>query len=208
MGFSKALPAYYSRAPLKARLKYSAGPRHQHSQPWLWKILIQHGQKQLQAALPPETFVPSPQSNTALFAYVLLTRCLRSWTVLAPCGISWLTGCWRSRWTPSGSPGAEGSEMHTHTTCLLIHCWLNLAILCCRAPKHIKPPTLPQPSIWAASQQKLQNNILQFSAETGSTRNTAVKCWITWTYAGNWKNTWNNSRISLKGWFASLIKLL
>lgn len=77
-----------------------------------------------------------------------------------------------------------------------------------KAPKHVKPPTLPELGIWAASQQKLQNNILQFSAETGSTRNAAVKCWITWTYAGNWKNTWNNSRISLKGWFASLIKLL
>lgn len=155
MGFSKALPAYYSRAPLKARLKYSAGPRHQHSQPWLWKILIQHGQKQLQAALPSETLVPSPQSNTAPFAYVLLTRCLRSWTVLAPCGISWLTGCWRSRWIPSGSPGAEGSEMHTHTQHVCLSTAGSTLPFCVVGPQNALNPR-PYHS-WVSGQQVSKN---------------------------------------------------
>lgn len=193
---------------LESKIKYSAGPQQQRNKPSLRTILIQHGQRQLKAAFPWNTCVqpPKQQSSVCLRAanplLALMDRpgSVRDFVIdgmltepLNTVRLSWGRRFWNA---------------HTHTTCSLLRCWPDLAILCCKAPKHVKPPTLPGLSIWAASQQKLQNNILQFSAETGSTRNAAVKCWITWTYAGNWKNTWNNSRISLKGWFASLMKLL
>lgn len=157
----------------------------------------------------PKILVHRPQSNTVLFAYVLLTRCLRSSIVLVLCGISWSMGYWQSHWIRSDFPEAEDSAIKTHTTtCLLTDCWLNLGCYEGRPQNTLKPQPYQSWIIWAASQQNLQNDILQFSAETGSTRNVIVKCWITWTYADNWKSMSNNSRISLKGWFASLIKLL
>lgn len=157
----------------------------------------------------PEILVHRPQSNTVLFAYVLPTRCLRSSIDLVLCGTLWWMGYWQSHWTRSDFPEAEDSAMQIHTiTCLLIDCWLNLGCYERRPQNKLKPQPYQSWIIWAASQQNWQNNILQFSAETGSTRNTIVKCWITWTYADNWKSMSHSSRIPLKGWFASLIKLL
>lgn len=208
VGLSKVL-AVYSRALWKARFRYCAHPQQEYSQPSLVKTLASGSTdtSKCRQTLPQNTCAETPKQDSSvclraanpLLALIDRPGSVRDFVIdgiltepLNTVRLSW---------------GRRFCNADTHND--MFTYWLQAQPWMLWRPQNIlKSQSYQSWVIWAASQQNLQNNILQFSAEPGSTRNATAKCWITWTYADNWKSRSNNLGISLKGRFASLSKLL